>query len=131
MKVFAIAFSTGFSLLFLALMFAPIERAFPARKQKFFRPEWWTDLAFFLGQYLLWSGLVLGALQFFQGWLDRAMPPHFRNGDLCGHLAIRDAEHLRPGADRPRGYRPGCRSDGRLLHGFWRGIRQTHVALAA
>ena len=78
MKVLAIAFSTGFSLLFLALMFAPIERAFPAKKQKFFRPEWWTDLAFFLGQYLLWSGLVLGALQFFQGWLDRAMPLHFR-----------------------------------------------------
>ena len=78
MKILAIAFSTGFSLLFLALMFAPIERAFPARKQKFFRPEWWTDLAFFLGQYLLWSGLVLGALQFFQGWLDRTMPLHFR-----------------------------------------------------
>ena len=42
------------------MVFRPLERAFPAKKgQRFFRPEWWTDLCFFLSQYLLWSGLVL------------------------------------------------------------------------
>jgi sterol desaturase/sphingolipid hydroxylase (fatty acid hydroxylase superfamily) len=51
------------SLAFLALLFAPLERAFPARKgQPFFRAAWGTDLAFFLGQYLAWNGLVLAAI---------------------------------------------------------------------
>jgi sterol desaturase/sphingolipid hydroxylase (fatty acid hydroxylase superfamily) len=55
--------STGASLLFLAAVFVPLERAFPARPgQKFLRPAWRTDLAFFLGQYLLWNGLVLACL---------------------------------------------------------------------
>ena len=43
-------------------MFRPLEVVFAARKQKFFRPGWFTDLCFFLGQYLLWGGLVLWLL---------------------------------------------------------------------
>ena len=66
-------------MLFLALMFHPLERAFPAKRgQKFFRPEWWVDLLFFLGQYLLWGGLVLWVLSHFAGWLDLIMPAGLR-----------------------------------------------------
>jgi sterol desaturase/sphingolipid hydroxylase (fatty acid hydroxylase superfamily) len=55
--------AAGASLLFLAAVFVPLERAFPAREdQGTLRPGWKTDLAFFLGQYLLWNGLVLAVL---------------------------------------------------------------------
>ena len=51
--------STGLSILFLVVLFRPLEKLFPAREgQKFLRPAFWTDLFFLLGQYLLWSGLV-------------------------------------------------------------------------
>jgi len=79
MNWWALTLGAGGSLLFLALVFHPLERAFPARRgQRFFRPEWWTDLFFFLGQYLLWGGLVLGLLSHFAGWLDGIVPAHFR-----------------------------------------------------
>jgi len=70
--------STGLSLLLLAAIFIPLERAFPAKKQPIIRHEWWTDLAFFLGQYFLWSGLVFSALASFQSWLHRIVPAGFR-----------------------------------------------------
>ena len=79
MSPLEIGISTGISFLILVLMFVPIERAFSARKQKFLRPEWWTDLAFFLGQYLLWNGLVLLALGYFRNWIDGVMPSNFRS----------------------------------------------------
>ncbi|HZS39838.1 MAG TPA: sterol desaturase family protein [Polyangia bacterium] len=51
------------SFLVLAVMFAPLERAFPARAgQRWLRPAYALDVCFFLGQYLLWSALALGAL---------------------------------------------------------------------
>ncbi len=60
MNLAAAILATGGSFLFLCLVFHPLERAFPAKQgQRFLRPEWWIDLCFFLGQYLLWSGLVL------------------------------------------------------------------------
>lgn len=47
------------------ILFFPLEKVFPAKKnQKFFRPEWFLDLCFFLGQYLLWSLLVTKLLLF-------------------------------------------------------------------
>jgi sterol desaturase/sphingolipid hydroxylase (fatty acid hydroxylase superfamily) len=70
--------SAGLSFLFLGVLFFPLEKIFPARQQRFFRPDWWTDLAFFLGQYLLWGGAVLGVLQLCRGWLDAVMPVAFR-----------------------------------------------------
>ena len=70
--------STGLSLLLLAAIFIPLERAFPAKKQPIIRHEWWTDLAFFLGQYFLWSGLVFSVLASFQSWLHRIVPAGFR-----------------------------------------------------
>ena len=67
------------SFLFLILLFRPLEMLFPAKAgQRFFRPAWWLDVCFFVGQYLLWSGLVLGALLFFRHWLDGVLPSSFR-----------------------------------------------------
>jgi sterol desaturase/sphingolipid hydroxylase (fatty acid hydroxylase superfamily) len=75
----ALALSAGLSFLFLVLVFRPLELAFPAKRgQRFFRPAWLLDLCFFLGQYLLWSGLVLWALTYFRDWLDETVPSQFR-----------------------------------------------------
>ncbi|HLG03303.1 MAG TPA: sterol desaturase family protein [Bacteroidia bacterium] len=70
--------AASISLFFLILVFLPMEKVFPARKQKLFRPSWGLDLCFFLGQYLLWSGLVLIALNYFAGSLDGIVPQKFR-----------------------------------------------------
>ena len=80
MNLGALAVSAGLSFLFLVLVFRPLEMAFPARPgQRFFRPAWLTDLAFFLGQYFVWSGLVLWALSYFRGWLDGLAPSGLRS----------------------------------------------------
>ena len=64
---------------FLVAVFRPLECAFPAKPgQRFFRPEWWTDLCFFLGQYLFWGSMVLGCLTHFHNWVDGVAPPEFR-----------------------------------------------------
>jgi sterol desaturase/sphingolipid hydroxylase (fatty acid hydroxylase superfamily) len=67
------------SFFLLAIVFVPLERAFPAKKQRFFRPAWWADLCFFLGQYLLWSAAVLFLLAHFADYLDTIIPGSFRN----------------------------------------------------
>jgi sterol desaturase/sphingolipid hydroxylase (fatty acid hydroxylase superfamily) len=68
------------SFLFLLIVFRPLEMAFPAKaRQRFFRPAWWTDLCFMLGQYLLWSGLVLGVLFWLRDLLNNVMPVEFRS----------------------------------------------------
>jgi sterol desaturase/sphingolipid hydroxylase (fatty acid hydroxylase superfamily) len=80
MNPYALAFSTGLSFVFLVVVFRPLEVAFPARRgQRFFRPAWFTDLCFFLGQYLLWGGLVLWTLSHFGHWLDGLVPHDFRH----------------------------------------------------
>ena len=66
--------SAGITLLLLTVILAPLERIFPAQKQRFFRPQWFTDLAFFLGQYLLWGGLVLMWLYWLQDSLVGLAP---------------------------------------------------------
>jgi sterol desaturase/sphingolipid hydroxylase (fatty acid hydroxylase superfamily) len=71
---------TGLSILFLALVFIPMEKVFPAKpNQKIFRPFWHTDLFFFLGQYLLWGFLVVWTLNYFSFWLDDIVPQNFRH----------------------------------------------------
>jgi sterol desaturase/sphingolipid hydroxylase (fatty acid hydroxylase superfamily) len=70
---------TGLSLLFLVAVFRPLELAFPAKKQRFFRQDWFTDLLFLLGQYLLWNALVFWCLVQFHGTLTGIVPPEFRN----------------------------------------------------
>lgn len=66
------------SFLILAAIFLPLEKAFPAKDQKIARPHWRVDLAFFLGQYLLWNGLVLLAMGWFSGALHSLVPAGFR-----------------------------------------------------
>lgn len=67
------------SFIILAVIFSPLERCFPAKQQKFFRPAWLTDLCFFLGQYLLWGSLVFGALAYCSPWLSTLSPVSFRH----------------------------------------------------
>ena len=70
---------TAISLVFLILVFFPMEKVFPAKKkQKFFRPHWLLDFSFFLGQYLLWSGLVLWTLNYFAHYLTSIIPSSFQ-----------------------------------------------------
>jgi sterol desaturase/sphingolipid hydroxylase (fatty acid hydroxylase superfamily) len=76
--VLALLLGTAASLAFLAVVFRPLEWAFPARAdQRLLRPAWRTDLLFFLGQYLLWNGLVFGALASFgtvlRGWVPESL----------------------------------------------------------
>ncbi len=71
--------AAGLSLLFLMLVFVPMERIFPAKAgQKFFRSNWVLDLCFFIGQYVLWSATVLWVLSYFNYWLGHIVPPGFR-----------------------------------------------------
>ncbi len=80
MNIPAIVLTTAVSFFFLVLVFRPLELVFPAKPgQRFFRPAWFTDLCFFLGQYLLWSGLVLWVLLKFNGWLGGIVPQPFRS----------------------------------------------------
>jgi sterol desaturase/sphingolipid hydroxylase (fatty acid hydroxylase superfamily) len=73
--MFSLLPATGLSLLFLCIMFIPMEKAFPAKPgQKVFRPRWLLDLCFFAGQYLLWNGLVLWALSYVNIWLEDVVP---------------------------------------------------------
>ena len=61
--------------LFLAAVFTPLERAFPARRgQPFLRPAWRTDVAFFFGQYLVWTALVLSVVGPAGAWVGRLIP---------------------------------------------------------
>jgi sterol desaturase/sphingolipid hydroxylase (fatty acid hydroxylase superfamily) len=80
MNVLWMLFYTGLSFLFLVVLFWPLERLFAAKKQPFRRPEWFTDLAFFLGQYLVWGGLVLWVLQKFSEQISFIVPHVWRAG---------------------------------------------------
>jgi sterol desaturase/sphingolipid hydroxylase (fatty acid hydroxylase superfamily) len=73
--------SSAASFLFLLVVFRPLEAAIPARAgQGFFRPAWFTDLCFFLGQYLLWNSVVFTLLIYGAGWLNLLVPATFRAG---------------------------------------------------
>jgi sterol desaturase/sphingolipid hydroxylase (fatty acid hydroxylase superfamily) len=72
--------NAGLSFLALFLMLRPLELAYPARKgQRFFRPQWFTDLCFLLGQYLCFNGAVLWLLVRAQPWLRAATPQSISN----------------------------------------------------
>lgn len=64
-----IAWAAGLGLLSLAILFTPLERAFRAWDQPIIRPRWGTDLAFFLGQYLVFNASIVWLLgQAVDGW---------------------------------------------------------------
>ena len=78
-QIYGLLMATGVSILFLAILFAPLEAAYPARPgQKFFRPQWWTDLCFLLGQYLIFNGLVLSLLTALSLSIDGIVSAAFR-----------------------------------------------------
>lgn len=53
----------------LAVVFAPLERLFPARaEQTVFRPRWLVDLCFFAGQYLVFAAVTLWLLRGVSAW---------------------------------------------------------------
>ena len=63
----------------LLVVFVPLERLFPARPgQQILRPAWWTDLAFFAGQYLLWVGLSVWILAQVQTRIPPIVPSGVR-----------------------------------------------------
>ena len=71
--------ATGLSLLFLSLVFIPLEKVFPSKpNQKILRKAWLLDLCYFLGQYLVWSGLVLWILEYFSLWITSVIPISIR-----------------------------------------------------
>jgi len=78
MSLYLSLLSAAVSFLFLAILFWPLEKTFPAKAQPLLRSHWWTDLAFFLGQYLVWSAAVLLALRFLRGWTELVVPVGFR-----------------------------------------------------
>jgi sterol desaturase/sphingolipid hydroxylase (fatty acid hydroxylase superfamily) len=87
--------ATGASFLFLALVFIPMEKVFPANKdQKIFRRHWLLDLCYFLGQYLLWNGVLLWALNHFGAWLDGMVPGTFRSAITSQPLWLQALEVL-------------------------------------
>ena len=81
MQIVGLLGSVVLSFLFLAMVFRPLEFAFPAKwRQAFLREDWLTDLWFFVGQYLVWNGLVLTVLTYFNVWLNQVIPSGFRQG---------------------------------------------------
>ena len=59
--------SLALGFLMLALVFGPLERLFPARRQRLLRPELAIDACFFAGQYLAFAALVTSALAAMHG----------------------------------------------------------------
>jgi sterol desaturase/sphingolipid hydroxylase (fatty acid hydroxylase superfamily) len=73
--VLHVALATLLSLLALAVAFVPLERAFPARRQPILRPGLGVDLAFFAGQYVVWSGLAVAVLVAVRAAIDAQVAP--------------------------------------------------------
>jgi sterol desaturase/sphingolipid hydroxylase (fatty acid hydroxylase superfamily) len=80
MNIYYMAEATALSLAFLLLLFIPMEKVFPAKAgQKIFRADWLLDFCFMVGQYMLWSGLVVWVLTQCSGWLHQFVPAAFRD----------------------------------------------------
>jgi sterol desaturase/sphingolipid hydroxylase (fatty acid hydroxylase superfamily) len=58
--------TAGISMIFLTIVFIPMEKVFPANaSQKIIRKHWVLDFCYFLGQYLIWNSIVLSILMYF------------------------------------------------------------------
>ncbi|MCE9565274.1 MAG: sterol desaturase family protein [Planctomycetes bacterium] len=69
----------AFNLVFLFVVFRPLEVHFPAKlSQRFFRPQWFLDLCFYWGQIVIWNGLVFWCLWKFRDSFDWIVPASFR-----------------------------------------------------
>lgn len=88
----ALVVIAALSLVLFAVMFVPLERAFPARPgQRAWRRGSAVDLAFFAGQYLLWSTLALLVLTAVRGQLDGVVPGAWRRDAAALPLAAQVA----------------------------------------
>jgi sterol desaturase/sphingolipid hydroxylase (fatty acid hydroxylase superfamily) len=77
----ALLLAAAASFALLAAVFVPLERAFPARPgQRVLRRDLLVDACFFLGQYLLFSGVALSLLAF--------VAPHLRVGAPLAALHV-------------------------------------------
>lgn len=69
----------GASFLFLQVIFWPMEKIFAANpEQKIFRSGWFTDVCFFIGQYVLWSSFVTAVLWYGKSGIDFFVPDGLR-----------------------------------------------------
>ncbi len=79
MNFYKLIEGAAISLVFLAAVFIPMEKVFPAKAgQKIFRAQWLTDLLYFAGQYFIWGYFVIWVLSYFSFWLDDIVPQSFR-----------------------------------------------------
>ncbi len=62
------------SIAILIAVYVPLERLFPARQQRIFRPGFATDGLFFAGQYLVWSSVAIVALTAFHHFARSHFP---------------------------------------------------------
>ena len=91
--IFELLKQTAISLLVLAMVFWPLETAFPAKQnQRFFRPDWFTDLCFMIGQYVLWLGLTYSLVGYFDEWVSTIIPQSFRASVAAQPMALQIAE---------------------------------------
>ena len=70
---------SGIAFVVFFAIFRPLESAFPARVQPFFRNGWLLDLCFMLGQYLIWTSLIFIAIYACEDWITKIVPAAFRN----------------------------------------------------
>jgi sterol desaturase/sphingolipid hydroxylase (fatty acid hydroxylase superfamily) len=79
MNLYAVLLYTAVGFIYFGLIFRPLEVTFPARRdQSFFRPGWFTDLCFFLGQNLLWTDLVFWGLAHLNDHINGIVSGDFR-----------------------------------------------------
>jgi sterol desaturase/sphingolipid hydroxylase (fatty acid hydroxylase superfamily) len=77
------------SMIVLAAMFAPLERLFPARPgQRVWRRGTAVDLAFFFGQYVVWSSLAVLVLHYTRGELAILIPRQWQQSIANLPLAV-------------------------------------------
>lgn len=55
----------------LTAVFSPLERLFPAQRERIVREHWGTDVCFFLGQYLVWTAPVVAVLVWVHDHVER------------------------------------------------------------
>ena len=80
MNVITMLLTTGAAFILLFLIFRPLESVFPAKPgQPVLREHWFVDLAFFLGQYFIWNGIVLTLINLFGGGVQQFVPSEFRS----------------------------------------------------
>ena len=85
--------AAGLSFCFLALVFIPMEKVFPAKKgQKVLRKGWLLDMCFFLGQYLVWSIVVFWLVSQLGQYFSGAIPASIKASIISQPLWLQAIE---------------------------------------